>query len=153
MTDFTQITGMSGLEVLQGTLKGDIPQATGLHEALNIRFVAVEKGQVVFEGSPSGHCRNPHGTIHGGWYLTILDGAMGLAVFSTQEAGKMSATATMESKIIRPLKIGGQYRATGQVMNAGRSMVHVEARLEDVESGKLMATATSTYAVLDRPTS
>lgn len=142
---------LSGLDILKGCLDGTIPTVTGLHETLGIRMVEVGEGCCVFEGAPSESHRNPHGTIHGGWAASILDGVMGLAVFSCQPPGQMSATATLEIKTMRPLAIGETYRAEANVLRAGRSLAHVEGRLVHTESGKLVATGTSTYAVFPRP--
>ena len=141
--------GLSGLDVLQGLLDGSVEAITGLHETLNVRLTAVEPGRCTFEGSPTDAHRNPHGTIHGGWTASILDGCMGLAVFSMQEADRASATATLEIKIIRPLRIGEPYSCRAAVTHSGRSLAHAEAALRDAD-GKLVATGTSTYAVFPR---
>ena len=143
--------GLSGRDILQGVIDGSVPSVEGLHETLNIRFVDVGDGTARFEGEPSEAHRNPHGTIHGGWYLAMLDGVMGLAIFSKQSPEQMSSTVTFESKIIRPLAMGRTYVAEAAVIHSGRTTAHAEAVMRDAGTQKTVATATSTYAVFARP--
>lgn len=149
--DVTGFAGMDGLSVLQGVLDGSVSQVEGLHETLDIHLAHVARGEVHFSGAPGHAHRNPHGTVHGGWYLAMLDAAMGLAVFSMQSASTMSSTLTLEAKIIRPLTLEATYRAEARVTHSGRSTAHAEAIMRDVQSGKTVATATSTFAVFARP--
>ena len=74
-----EILEISGLEMMQGILNGIYPAAP-IARILNYKVHAVEKGKVVFRGVPNVDSRNPMGTIHGGWYGTILDSAMACAV-------------------------------------------------------------------------
>ena len=60
-----------GLDIMQGILDGIYPAAP-IAKILNYQVHAVEKGKVVFRGTPNLESRNPMGTIHGGWYGTIL---------------------------------------------------------------------------------
>ena len=50
--------------------------AAPIAKILNYKVHAVEKGKVGFRGTPKLDCRNPMGTVHGGWYGTLLDSAM-----------------------------------------------------------------------------
>ena len=74
-----EILEISGLDMMQGILDGIYPPAP-ISKLLNYNVHAVEKGKVVFRGTPSLASRNPMGTLHGGWYGTILDSAMACAV-------------------------------------------------------------------------
>ena len=66
-----EILEIPGLEMMQGILKGIYPAAP-IAKILNYKVQAVEKGKVVFRGKPNLASRNPMGTLHGGWYGTIL---------------------------------------------------------------------------------
>ena len=74
-----EILEIPGLEMMQGILKGIYPAAP-IAKILNYKVQAVKKGKVVFRGKPNLASRNPMGTLHGGWYGTILDSAMACAV-------------------------------------------------------------------------
>ncbi|TDW59555.1 hypothetical protein EDF57_11348 [Novosphingobium sp. PhB55] len=52
-------------------------------ETLEFRLVELERGRVVFEGSPSRKVFNPIGSVHGGYVATLLDSACGCAVHSS----------------------------------------------------------------------
>ena len=99
------ILEISGLDMMQGILKGIYPPAPISH-ILNYGLYAVEKGKVVFRGAPTLECRNPMGTLHGGWYGTLLDSAMACAVMTTLPAGKIQTTLEFKLNIIRSVPIG-----------------------------------------------
>ena len=86
-----EILQVSGLDMMQGITTGIYPAAP-IAKILNYKVHAVEKGKVVFRGAPNLESRNPMGTIHGGWYGTILDSAMACAVMTTLPAGKIQTT-------------------------------------------------------------
>ena len=77
-----EILEIPGLDMMQGILDGIYPAAP-IAKILNYKVHVVEKGKVVFRGAPNLESRNPMGTIHGGWYGTILDSAMAGAVMTT----------------------------------------------------------------------
>ena len=74
-----ELKKLSGLEFIQGMLDGTLP-GPPIGETLNYSLHKVEKGRVVFRGSPEFAATNPLGTVHGGWYGTLLDSAMACAV-------------------------------------------------------------------------
>ena len=100
-----EILEISGLDMMQGILEGIYPAAP-IAKILNYKVHAVEKGKVVFRGAPNLESRNPMGTIHGGWYGTILDSAMACAVMTTLPAGKIQTTLEFKVNIIRPIPTG-----------------------------------------------
>ena len=77
-----EILEIPGFDMMQGILEGIYPAAP-ISKILNYNVHAVEKGKVIFRGTPNLESRNPMGTIHGGWYGTILDSAMACAVMTT----------------------------------------------------------------------
>ena len=109
-----EILEISGLDMMEGILKGIYPSAP-IANILNYKVHAVEKGRVVFRGTPNLESRNPMGTIHGGWYGTILDSAMACAVMTTLPMGKIQTTLEFKVNIIRPIPIGVIVDAIGTV--------------------------------------
>ena len=92
-----QAAGKSGLEFLGGLLRGELPFAL-IAETLDFFLVEVEKGRAVFQGRPSRRLYNPLGTVHGGWYATLLDSAVGCAVHTCMSAGRSYTTLELKVK-------------------------------------------------------
>ena len=145
-----QIVGKTGLELMQAIVDGDIPYAT-IAKTLDFLVVEVEPGRAVFQGTPGGQLLNPLGTVHGGWYATLLDSALGCAVHTMLPAGRGYTTAELGVNIVRsvPLKVQ-RVRAEGKIIHCGRQLATAEARLFGPD-GTLYAHATTTCLVFDLP--
>ena len=142
-----EILEIPGLDMMQGILDGIYPAAP-IAKVLNYKVHAVEKGKVVFRGAPNLESRNPMGTIHGGWYGTILDSAMACAVMTTLPAGKIQTTLEFKVNIIRPIPAGVQVDAIGIVEHSGKSTGVAVGSLVDVETGKLYASSSTTCIIM-----
>ena len=142
-----EILEIPGLEMMQGILKGIYPAAP-IANILNYKVHAVEKGKVVFRGTPNLESRNPMGTIHGGWYGTILDSAMACAVMTTLPAGKIQTTLEFKVNIIRPIPTGLTVDAIGIVEHSGKSTGVAVGSLVDVNTGKLYASSSTTCIIM-----
>ena len=142
-----EILELSGFEMMQGILRGLYPPAP-ISKILNYELHAVEKGKVVFRGSPAADCRNPMGTLHGGWYGTLLDSAMACAVMTTLPAGKIQTTLEFKVNIIRPISIGVTVDAVGLVEHSGKSTGVAVGSLVDVKTGKLYASSSTTCIIM-----
>jgi len=122
-----------------------------MNETMNMTLLEVDDGRAVFQGIPLSQHYNPMGTVHGGWFATLLDSALGCAVQSTLPAGRSYTTAELSINIVRPASHKtGALRATGTVIHCGRQIATAQARIED-EQGKLYAHATTTCFVFDTP--
>ena len=142
-----EILEISGLDMMEGILKGIYPAAP-IANILNYKVHAVEKGRVVFRGTPNLESRNPMGTLHGGWYGTILDSAMACAVMTTLPAGKIQTTLEFKVNIIRSIPIGVTVDAVGTVEHSGKSTGVAVGSLVDVKTGKLYASSSTTCIVM-----
>ena len=142
-----EILEIPGLEMMQGILKGIYPAAP-IAKVLNYKVHAVEKGKVVFRGTPNLESRNPMGTIHGGWYGTILDSAMACAVMTTLPVGKIQTTLEFKVNIIRPIPTGVLVDAIGMVEHSGKSTGVAVGSLVDVKTGKLYASSSTTCIIM-----
>jgi len=105
----------------------------------------------VFQGRPLKRHYNPLGTVHGGWFATLLDSAAGCAVHTALPAGKGYTTAELKINVVRPLtdKVP-LVRAEGKVIHMGGRMATAEARMTGAD-GKLYAHASTTCFVFDIP--
>jgi uncharacterized protein (TIGR00369 family) len=147
-----QLKVLSGKALLEGMMSGDLPHPY-MNESLGFDLMEVGEGRAVFQGVPSMLYFNPMGTVHGGWFSTLLDSAMGCAVHSTLPAGRTYTTAELSINFVRPATHkSGPLRAVGNVIHAGRKMTTAEAKVLD-ESGRLYAHATTTCFVFDLPAS
>lgn len=145
-----QLVGKSGREILEGMMSGELPYPP-MNEAMNMTLLAVDDGRVVFQGIPLLQHYNPLRTVHGGWFATLLDSALGCAVQTTLPAGRSYTTAELSINIVRPASHKtGPLRAVGTLIHGGRQMATAEARIED-EAGKLYAHATTTCFIFDVP--
>jgi uncharacterized protein (TIGR00369 family) len=88
------------------------------------------------------------GTLHGGWYGTILDSAMACAVMTTLPAGKIQTTLEFKVNIIRSIPIGVAVDAVGTVEHSGKSTGVAVGSLVDVKTGKLYASSSTTCIIM-----
>ncbi len=143
-----QVAGMSGIEMFQAILDGRLPAAP-IGATLDFQLVHAEPGLAVFQGRPGHAHYNPLGTVHGGWFATLLDSAVGCAVHSTLPVGKGYTTLELKLNIVRALtdKVP-LVRAEGRVVHGGNQVATAEGRLVGPD-GKLYAHATTTCLVFD----
>lgn len=143
-----QVAGRSGLEVMQMMLRGELPFAP-IMRTLGFRLVEAEAGRAVFQGTPGPDHLNPMGTIHGGWYATLLDSALGCAVHTMMPAGRGYTTAELGVNLVKAIGRNVQrVRAEGKVLHCGRQLATAEAKLYGSD-GTLYAHATTTCLVFE----
>jgi uncharacterized protein (TIGR00369 family) len=143
-----QIAGKSGLEVMQAMLRGELPYAA-IAKTLDFQLLEVEEGRALFQGTPGAAHLNPMGTIHGGWYATLLDSALGCAVHTMMPAGRGYTTAELGINLVRGIgNKAPRVRAEGKVVHCGRQLATAEARLYGPD-GTLYAHGTTTCLVFD----
>ena len=145
-----QWAGKTGLEQMQAMLAGELPFAP-IAKTLDFSLIRVEPGVALFQGKPGPAHFNPMGSVHGGWFATILDSALGCAVHTLIPAGRGYTTAELSVNYVRGLspKVG-RVRAEGKVIHCGRQLATAEARLFGPD-GTLFAHATTTCLVFDLP--
>jgi uncharacterized protein (TIGR00369 family) len=145
-----QIEGKNGLQVMQAALKGELPFAA-IAKTLDFMLIEVSEGRAVFQGTPGPSHLNPMGGIHGGWYATLLDSALGCAVHTLMPEGRGYTTAELSVNIVKAIspKVS-RVRAEGKVIHCGRQLATAEARLFGPD-GTLYAHATTTCLVFELP--
>lgn len=143
-----QLAGKSGRQILEAMMSGELPHPH-MNETLGFDLMEVGDGHAVFQGVPELRYYNPMGTVHGGWFSTLLDSALGCAVQSKLPAGRAYTTAELSINIVRPASHKtGPLRAVANVIHSGRQMATAEAKILDAE-GRLYAHATTTCFVFD----
>lgn len=143
-----QIAGKTGLQQMQAMLNGDIPHAA-IASTLDFLIIGVEDGVATFQGTPGPQHFNPMGTVHGGWFATLLDSALGCAVHTRMPAGRGYTTAELSVNIVKALtpKVP-RVRAIGRVIHSGRQLATADAQLIGPD-GTLYAHATTTCLVFE----
>ena len=141
---------MTGLELMQGMMEGTrMPPSIG--HTMDFLLVEVSAGHATFQGTPGEKYFNPMGTVHGGWYATLLDSALGCAVHTLMPAGRAYTTSQLSLNIVKAIPPQVQrVRAEGKVVHCGRQLATAEARLVGPD-GTLYAHATTTCLVFDLP--
>jgi uncharacterized protein (TIGR00369 family) len=145
-----QVAGKTGLQVMQALLAGELPYPH-IADTLDFSLVEVGEGRAVFQGTPQLKHYNPLGGVHGGWYATLLDSALGCAVHTMMPAGRAYTTAELSVNIVRGASVKtGPLRAIGTVIHCGRQLATAEARIVGPD-GKLYAHGTTTCLVFEMP--
>ena len=140
-----------GLGFLRAIIDGTLPNPP-ISETLGFHLIEVENGRAVFEGLPEYRYYNPIGTVHAGFAATLLDSALGCAIFSTLPKGDAWTTLELKLNLVRPLtKDTGPVRAEGRIIHRGRTVATSEGDLKD-RAGKLYAHASTTCMIFRRRT-
>lgn len=145
-----QLKELSGIEFLQHIWEGKLPS---LHIGETMEFIPLEgePGRVVFQGTPGRKHYNSLGSVHGGYFCTLLDSALGCAVHTMLPKGIGYTTLELKVNLLRALtEKTGPVRAIGKVIQVGKQVGVAEANIVDVD-GKIYAHATTTCLIFPLP--
>lgn len=146
LTPAAELKTLSGLDFLSGMVAGRYPQPP-ISQVLDFHLVEVEQGRAAFAGHPRLDHYNPIGTVHGGLAATLLDSALGCAVFSTLAAGDSWTTLELKLNFVRAMTAEtGPVRAEGRIIHRGRTIATADGDLRDA-GGRLYAHATTTCMI------
>ncbi|MCA8927243.1 MAG: PaaI family thioesterase [Alphaproteobacteria bacterium] len=136
------------LELLHRMKAGTLPRST-MMESLDLWMEEAEAGRVVFAGTPHIAFSNPLGTLHGGWYASLLDSVLGSAIQSTLPAGKGQTTLEFKINMVRAARLDGRpVRCEARARHVGRRTGTAEGEIVDAD-GKLLAHGSTTCLILD----
>lgn len=145
-----QVAGKTGMEIMQAMLAGELPYPH-IADTMDFSLMEVEPGSATFQGTPQLKHYNPLGSVHGGWYATLLDSAVGCAIHTMMPVGRGYTTAELSINIVRAASHkSGPLRATGTVVHCGKQLATAEGRIVGAD-GKLYAHATTTCLVFELP--
>ena len=143
-----QVAGKTGLEIMQAMLRGELPYPP-ISKTLGFTLIEVDAGGAVFQGTPKFEHYNPLGSVHGGWFATLLDSALGCAVQTMMPPGRGYTTAELGVNLVRAITTKvPRVRAVGRVIHCGRQLATAEARLVGPD-GTLYAHGTTTCLVFE----
>ena len=138
---------MSGLEFMQAMLAGRLahPAISGV---MNYHLQSVEDGRVTFRGKAEFAHTNPFGAVHGGWYGTLLDSALGCAVMTRVPRGHWYTTLEYKVNLTRAIPLGTQIEAAATVRHAGRTTAVAAGEIRGLDDGRLYATGSTTCLIM-----
>lgn len=144
----SEFESRTGMDIFNAIFSGELPTPP-MGETLDYIPIHMEYGLAIFQGRPQHKHYNPMGTIHGGWFCTLLDSAVGCAIHSTLDAGKGYTTLELKVNIVRALTAKVPLvRAEGKVVHVGRQTATAEGKILGPD-GKLYAHATTTCLILN----
>ncbi|MGC1496570.1 MAG: PaaI family thioesterase [Sulfitobacter sp.] len=143
----SEVLSLSGLEFMQQILDGTTP-GPPIGQTMGYALHAVGDGRITFRGTPEFNVTNPMGTVHGGWYGTLLDSAMACAVMTKVPRGSVYTTLEFKVNILRTIPLGMQIDCLGVIDHVGRSTGVAHGEIRGVEDGKLYATGSTTCIIM-----
>lgn len=144
--DKSKLFALTGLEQLRSLAEGHTPPPP-MSSHIGLELVSVSDGEVVMTAQPDESHYNPVGSVHGGFFATLLDSAAGCAVHSTLPAGVGYTSLELKVSFLRPITADtGIVTAHGWVTRRGRSASFAEADIRD-DQGRVLATASTTCLV------
>ena len=148
LPDRETLLSMSGLDFMRAIQAGRLP-GPPIARLMGFALHAVEAGRAEFRGAPAFEVMNPMGSVHGGWYGTILDSALGCAVMTRVPKGSVYTTLEYKVNIVRSIPPGTEVAAIATCSHAGRSTGIAEGRIEGVADGRLYATGSTTCIIME----
>ena len=142
-----EILSMTGLEFMKKIKLGELPAAP-IAKTLNYDLINVSPGQVIFRGAPKFDSMNPVGSVHGGWYGTLLDSAMACAVMTKIPKGSFYTTLEYKINIVKAIPIGMEIDAIGLVTHSGRSTGTADGKIIGTKDKILYATGSTTCLIM-----
>ena len=106
-----------------------------------------ERGEVDIGFVPAALFIQGTGVLQGGAVTAMLDFAMAFATLASLPSRASCATVNLATSFLRPAP-QGRYIATGVVDRCGKTLAFTQARLVRTDTGQVVATATSSLAVL-----
>ena len=132
---------------LSTLLKRGLTERIGVGHTLGMNVELMPEGRTVCTMTPTPALANAMLTVHGGILTTMLDTAMGAAIFLRLPDDTLYTTLELNTHFIRSVRLDdGELRCEGNALHVGRTTATAEARITDPE-GRLVAHATCTCLV------
>lgn len=121
-----------------------IPQMPFNHH-LGFRVTRLHKDGLTMECHPRQEMKNILGTLHGGVIASLVDAAIGVAVFS-HCGGRRATTVNLEVTYLRPIH-SGKAVARARLVKIGKSLTSGTCEIRGAD-GKVAAIGVATYMLL-----
>ena len=133
------------LKSMEGKILSDSPSP--ITNWLQSRLLNIEVGKATVEYVVRKEMTNPLGTLQGGLFVTMMDDALGVAVYSLGK-DKLYTTVNFAIDYLAGVVEGDTKHVTAEVMREGNTILNVRMKATNPD-GKLLATATSNLVAKD----
>lgn len=111
----------------------------GVGHSLGVTLETLEEGRSVWTLTPSPRAANALYTVHGGVLATLMDTAMGSAVYAALPARTTYTTAELSTKFVRAVRLDDpEVTCEATVVHLGKQTATAECRVV-TEDGALVA--------------
>jgi acyl-coenzyme A thioesterase 13 len=131
------------LKTIIGKNLSDSPSPVG--RWLNGKLMAVELGKASIEYIVRNEMTNPLGTLQGGMFTTMMDDALGVAVYSLGK-DKLYVAANFYVDYLEAVRVGDKVIVEAIILREGNSIINVDMKMTNQE-GKLLATGKCNLSV------
>lgn len=143
MDDFGKLSGIEALLALQEGRAPTMPMG----RTLNFHLMQVKVGEVIFQGQANESVHNVLGTVHAGWYATLIESALSGAVHTMLESGQWHTALSLNVHLVHAANAqSGPLRAKACVLHFGAQTANANAELVDY-SGKLYAHGSASFKI------
>lgn len=133
----------TGLEQVDALARGEY-ETSPMTRLVPFKTLPPRKGLLTFEATPDKTHLNGFGVVHGGWVMTMLDNAMGLAAHSMVDEGEFCPSIETSVRFLKKIEADGQVLTViAKVIGREGRKFMVEGVIEAANGAKL-ATGTST---------
>lgn len=141
---------MTGFEMVQGLMSGTRPPCPMLR-LIPARVHSCQEGIVELRAIVDPLAAyNDIGITHGGWSMTLLDTAMGLAAMTLLPEALTCASSDVAVRFLRGVRIeDGEMRIIGSVASQGRRLIVTEGRIESA-SGRIHCLSSASFVTSDK---
>lgn len=101
----------------------------------------IEKGRAEISLVVKKDMTNPYGNIHGGMMALVMDEVIGWAVLSLDTENHYTSL-NLNVDFLYAIAEGERLRAVGEVVRAGKKIIHVDCRVYDMQE-RLLGKASS----------
>ena len=122
----------------------------GMMTHLGVRLLAVKEGHVELALSYSDKLTQQQGGFHGGAIGALADVAGGYAALTTAPEGMEVTTVEYKINFMNAFQ-GGELRATGRVLKAGKRIIVTTAEVLHVQGDKTTVCATMQQTLMPVP--
>jgi acyl-CoA thioesterase len=135
------------LRDLRATLDRGIADGIGVGSSLGILADVLEVGRTVWTFTPSNAAANAMLIVHGGVIATLMDTAMGSAVYTMLPDGAFYTTLEFKVNFVRTLALDAEaVSCEARTVHVGRRTATAEARVTN-SAGALIAHGSCTCMV------
>lgn len=121
--------------------------AQAVMSELGVRIVELEPGRIVLALRHQARLTQQHGYLHAGVLATVMDSACGYAAFTLMRPDAAVLTVEYKVNLLRPAD-ADEYRVTGAVVRAGRTLTVATASADAPGSDEPVAVMTGTLMSL-----